>query len=177
MAPTIRPASEADLNELKRLANTATRDLLGPFLSPAQRAQAAVFTPFDPWLIADGTYFVAEIDGVIRAAGGWSRRSVMIHEPDGIHGCPEADPSGPARIRAMYTDPAFARRGLGRAILSLSEISARLSGHASLELLATPVGHRLYLSCGYETLEARKVSAKEGVTFPVFLMRKRICDA
>ncbi|WP_366523333.1 GNAT family N-acetyltransferase [uncultured Roseobacter sp.] len=172
VVPTLRPANKADLPALAQLADIATRDLLGPFLNPAQRRHASTFTPFDPWLITDGTYFVVELDGVIRASGGWSRRPSLIHQSTPEAEYPKPDPSGTARIRAMYTEPIYARRGLGRVILSVCEVSARLSGHHRLELLATPVGKFLYLSCGFETLECKKLQVDEGVTYSVFRMQK-----
>ncbi len=172
VVPTIRPATEADLPVLDKLATSATRDLLGPFLSAEQRASSLDFTPFDPWLVTDGTYFVAELGGVVRASGGWSRRAAMIHQPADRTICP--DPLGPARIRAMYTDPVYARLGLGRAILAVCEASARLSGHSELELLATPIGKLLYVSCGFETVESVEIQSKDNVRFEVFRMQKRL---
>ncbi|MFA3919395.1 GNAT family N-acetyltransferase [Ruegeria sp. 2012CJ15-1] len=157
------------------MAQIATRDLLGPFLTSAQRAQAGVLTPIDPWLVADGTYFVAEIDGRIRASGGWSGRYQLIHQPGSDERPPPIEATGPACIRAMYSDPAFARQGLARAIVTVCETSARLSGRDKLELVATPIGQLLYLSCGYETIETLQLS-EGGVSFSVFLMRKSLQD-
>nr|WP_233494753.1 GNAT family N-acetyltransferase [Ruegeria sp. A3M17] len=175
VVPTIRPATEADLPALDKLATSATHDLLGPFLSAEQRASCLVFTPFDPWLITDGSYFVAELDGVVRASGGWSRRMAMVHQPTDQTTCP--DPSGPARIRAMYTDPDYARLGLGRTLLAVCEVSARLSGHFELELLATPIGRLLYLSSGFETLESVEIQSEDNVFFEVFRMQKSFSAA
>jgi GNAT superfamily N-acetyltransferase len=55
----------------------------------------------------------------------------------------------PARIRAMYTDPDFARRGVGMAILSAAEQAARAAGFREIELMSTLSGEPLYLRCGY----------------------------
>jgi len=170
----IRPATGADRPALENLAGLATRDLLGPFLSAEQRAVTSAFTPLDPWLIADGTYYVAEIDGEIRASGGWSWRSPMIHDPNAHSQAPESLAEGAARIRAMYTDPDHARMGLGRTILSVCELSARMAGMRRLELVATPVGELLYRACGYECVETVELEAPGGVVIPVARMQKDV---
>jgi GNAT superfamily N-acetyltransferase len=69
----------------------------------------------DRQLIEDGTYFVVEIDGIVAGGGGWSRRATL-YGGDHLAGRDAAllDPApDPARIRAMYTHPDFARRGIG----------------------------------------------------------------
>ncbi|MDP5220974.1 GNAT family N-acetyltransferase [Ruegeria sp. 2205SS24-7] len=130
------------------------------------------FTPLDPWLIEDRTYYVVEIDGVIRASGGWSHRAPMIHVPDMDQEQEPPEMEGAASIRAMYTDPAFARRGLGQMLLGFCEMSARLSGHHQLQLIATPVGERLYERCGYTRVGATKLKVPQGVTILVTRMEK-----
>ena len=46
------------------------------------------------------------------------------------------DPSvDPARVRAMYTNPEYARRGVGHLILSLCEAAAAAEGFTRLELM------------------------------------------
>lgn len=170
----IRPATGADRAALEDLAGRATRELLGPFLSVEQRAVTAAVTPLDPWLIEDGTYYVAEMNGEIRASGGWSWRAPMIHDPNAQSRPPESLADGVARIRAMYTDPANARMGLGRTILSVCELSARIAGMRRLELIATPVGERLYRACGYEGVEIVELDAPGGVIIPVTRMQKLV---
>ncbi|MDB5673722.1 MAG: acetyltransferase [Sphingomonas bacterium] len=54
-----------------------------------------------------------------------------------------------ARVRAMFTDPAFARRGVGQLILSLCESAARAAGFTRAERMATLAGEPLYAACGY----------------------------
>lgn len=168
----IRPATDADHPALEALAGLATRDLLGPFLSKEQRAATFAFTPLDPWLIEDGTYFVLEVNGKIRASGGWSWRGPMIHNPNRQYRPPESQSNGVARIRAMYTDPGHARKGFGRTILSVCELAARLAGVRRLELIATPVGELLYRACGFESVEIIDLDAPGGVIIPVTRMQK-----
>ncbi len=46
-------------------------------------------------------------------------------------------------MRAMYTSPAHARRGVGRLILSLCEAAAAAEGFTRLELMSTLAGEPL----------------------------------
>lgn len=170
----IRPATAADRQAVEELARIATRDLLGPFLTTEQRTVTSAFTPIDPWLIEDGTYFVIEIDGEICASGGWSWRMPMIHDPNTRIRPPAERGNGVARIRAMYTSPARARMGFGRTILSVCELAARLSGVHRLELIATPIGELLYRACGFESVEIIELNAPGDVIIPVSRMQKLI---
>ena len=82
----------------------------------------------DTQLIRDGTYFVVERDGRIAGCGGWSWRSTLYGGDDSmVSREPEAlDPAtDAARVRAMYTDPDFARQGVGRMVIRLCEDAAR----------------------------------------------------
>jgi GNAT superfamily N-acetyltransferase len=122
------------------------------FLSPAQIEASRTVMGLDTQLIEDGTYFIVEIDSSVAGCGGWSRRATLF---GGNHTSGRdarlLDPAHEAaRVRAMYTAPAFARRGVGRLILSLCEQAARAEGFARVELAATLAGMPLYRACGYE---------------------------
>ena len=79
----------------------------------------------DHALVEDGTYFVAEHAGTLVACGGWGRRREYITPSgSGKQRCKLLDPPrDPVRVRAMYTHPEHARRGLGR--LTLRHAKAR----------------------------------------------------
>ncbi len=173
----IRPATGADRAAIECLARRATHDLLNPFLSAEQREATSAFTPLDPWLIEDGTYYVLEVDGVLRASGGWSGKTPLIHDPNAQSRPAQSKETGTARIRAMYTDPAYSRRGLGQSVLSFCETSARLAGISRLELIATPIGELLYGANGYEVVERIKMKAPGGVIIQVARMRKHFRPA
>src|SRR5690349_21928329 len=87
------------------------------FYDDSQIASAVRFIAVvDRQLIDDGTYFVIEEDDRVIACGGWSGRAKLFSGPsdqDAVAG--HVDPATePARIRAMFVDPAHSRRGLGR---------------------------------------------------------------
>lgn len=152
----IRKATVNDIPALRDVMRRAIDGLQTGLLDPAQIAASHAIMGLDTQLIADGTYFVAVCDGVPAGCGGWSRRATL-YGGDGGAAPRDArllDPSRePARVRAMYTDPDFARRGVGRRILAASEAAAREAGFAAVELMATLSGARLYSVCGYAAIE------------------------
>jgi GNAT superfamily N-acetyltransferase len=174
--PTMRWATANDLPAIATLMAASIDSLQAAFLTPAQVAASRAVMGLDTQLIDDGTYLVAEIDGVIAGCGGWSRRQTLF---GGDHSVEQRNPalldpaSEPARIRAMYTHPAFARRGIGRAVLRACEDAAREAGFASAELMATLSGEPLYVACGYSPVE--RVAAGQGdAVVPLIRMRRAL---
>lgn len=173
-----RPATRADLPALRTLMDAAIARLQSPFLSPAQIAASRNIMGLDTQLVDDGTYVVVTVDGFLAGCGGWSRRATL-YGGDATPGRDAAllDPArDPARIRAMYTDPAFARRGVGRTVLRLCERAARGEGFAHAELMATLAGEPLYRACGYAVVE-RVVDDRGGAAVPLVRMRRTLCGA
>lgn len=173
MTLTHRLATPADVPALATLMDAAIGALQAPFLTPDQIAASRKLMGLDSQLIADGTYFVVEADGRIAGCGGWSRRATLYggdHSPGrDAHGLNPAMDA--ARVRAMYTHPDFARRGVGRLILSLCEAAAREAGFARVELAGTLAGQPLYEACGYAVLE-RLTDDRGGAPVPLLRMGK-----
>ena len=171
---THRLATQEDLPALQRLMTDAIRALLPEFLSPEKVEASFAVMGVDSQLIADGTYIVLEENGVLAGCGGWSRRATLFGHNSTAGRDPRLlDPaSEAARIRAMYTAPAFVRRGVGRKILELCEAAARTEGFARAELGATAGGEPLYRACGYREIERLEVSTPGGVTVPITRMGK-----
>jgi GNAT superfamily N-acetyltransferase len=173
---THRLARREDIPALKLLMAESIRELLRDFLSPEAVEASFDVMGLDTQLIDDRTYFVIESSGVIAGCGGWSRRATLF---GGDHTAKRdaalLDPRrDPARIRAMYTSPAFARRGVGRLMLGLCERAAAAEGFAGAELAATLAGVPLYRACGYEAIEPFEVDTRSGIRVPMVRMRKRI---
>lgn len=172
---THRLAQRADLDALRALMARAIAELQQDFLDPAQIAASRAIMGLDTQLVDDGTYFVVERAGVLAGCGGWSWRATL-YGGDATPGRSPArlDPArDAARVRAMYTDPAHARQGVGRLILELCERAAREAGYTRVELMATLAGEPLYGACGYTALE-RLVDARGGVAVPLVRMGKQI---
>lgn len=79
-----------------------------------------------------------------------------------------------ARIRAMYTNPDFARQGIGRRVMGLCEDAARAAGFGRTEMMATMAGVPLYRACGYEPIEEVLSAPIDGVRVPLLRMGKRL---
>lgn len=170
-----RLARHSDLDALRALMGAAISELQTPFLNEHQIASSRAIMGLDTQLIEDGTYFVVERDGSLAGCGGWSRRATL-YGGDQSSGRSAAllDPAtDAARIRAMYTHPQHARRGVGRLILSLCEQAAKAEGFRRVELMATLAGEPLYRACGYEAGE-RVTDDRGGAGVPLLRMSKAL---
>lgn len=171
-----RWAEKHDLPALKALMKRAIDALQTGLLSPEQVAASHAIMGLDTQLIEDGTYLIAERDGVIAGCGGWSKRATLY---GGDHSTALRDPElldpahDPAKIRAMYTNPDFARQGVGRLILEGCESAAAQHGFTSVELMATLSGERLYTASGYAPVEKVDAVANE-IAIPLIRMRKQL---
>src|ERR1700688_4308882 len=137
---THRLATEADLPGLKDLMALAIDTLQKGFLDGAQIIASRAVMGLDTQLVADRTYFLVEEDGRLAGCGGWSRRATLYggDHSTALRNETLLDPaSDAARVRAMYTHPDFARRGVGRLILSLCEAAAAAAGFSRVQLMAT----------------------------------------
>jgi GNAT superfamily N-acetyltransferase len=174
-ALTSRLAGAADIPALEAVMDAAIAELQRGFLSAAQIAASRTIMGLDRQLIADGTYFVVEDGGAIAGCGGWSRRATLYggdHSP-GRDAALLGPATDAARVRAMYTHPDFARRGVGRLILALCEDAARAEGFKRLELMGTMSGRPLYEAAGFQPIE-EIVDARGGAPVPLTRMGKVI---
>ena len=174
---TTRLALEADIPALTALMDAAIGELQRGFLDEAQIESSRTIMGIDTELIADGTYFVVESEGDIAGCGGWSRRATLY----GGNQSPGRDSRlldpavEPARVRAMYTNPAYARRGVGRLILRLCENAAAAEGFTRLELMSTLSGEPLYTAYGFRPLErVEDATGGAGVPVPCVRMAKPV---
>lgn len=172
-----RLATEADLPAIAALMDRAITALQAGFLSPDQIAASRASMGLDTQLIADQSYWLVFDQERLAGCGGWSRRATLY---GGDHAAALRDPAlldparDPARIRAMYTDPAFVRRGVGRRVLALCEDSARAAGFTRARMMATMAGEPLYRACGYEVVERVDRMAASGIAVPGAVMEKAL---
>jgi GNAT superfamily N-acetyltransferase len=85
--------------------------------------------------------------------------------------------SDAAKIRAFFVDPAHARHGIGRAILARSESETIRAGFWSFELMATPLGQRLYEKHGYVANPPIDHPLPGGLTIRFVPMHKKLRPA
>ncbi len=175
MPVTIRLARAGDIPSLEVLIPHSARSLQAGYYSPEQ-IEGAIGTVFgvDSQLIADGTYFVAERDGRIVGCGGWSKRQALYGgNRDRAGADPLLNPAcEPARIRAFFIHPDFARLGIGRQLMTSSETAALQAGFNSIEIVATLAGEPLYASFGYVVIERFPIVLANGSSMPVVRMAK-----
>ena len=191
----IRRAIEGDIPLLRELIVLSVRKLQAEDYAPEQ-LEGALETVFgvDSRLIADGTYFVAEVkaadrppeadlnakagdegpEWVIAGCGGWSKRKTL-YGGDHWTGREDAllDPKhDAAKIRAFFVHPAWARRGIGGKILEACEVAAKSAGFTSFEMGATLTGAKLFGKKGYVAVENIEVPLRNGESLPVIRMVK-----
>lgn len=176
MTLTLRLATAADEPVMRELMYRAIAELLKPYLPPDGVAASFEIMGLDTQLIADGTYFAVTDNDIIVGCGGWSRRATLFGG-DHTKGRDAAllDPTrDAARVRAMYTDPAHTRRGIGRMVLDACEAAARTEGFTRVELAATLAGEPLYRACLYLPIEHFVSSTSAGVHVPLVRMGKAL---
>jgi GNAT superfamily N-acetyltransferase len=133
----------------------------------------------DTQLILDQTYFVVRDGEAIIGCGGWSRRKTLYGGDQ--HKSSEQDnllnpATDPARIRAFFVHPDWARQGVGSVLMQKCERAAREAGFHSMELMATLTGEALYARFGFQTVEEVDVTLPDGQQIRVRRMMKDITD-
>ena len=174
---THRLAQMEDLPELRNMMTRAIEQLQDGFLSPEQVRASHLVMGLDTQLVKDQTYFVVETEGRIVGSGGWSWRATLYGGDDSIvarEPLPLDPATDAAKVRAMYTDPDFARRGIGRMVLGLCEAAARAAGFKRAEMMATLAGEPLYRAFGYLPMEKIESAPIDGVRVPLLRMEKSL---
>lgn len=168
-----RPGERA---ELEALITLSVETLQAAHYNAEQRA-AAMGPVFgvDAQLIADGTYFAVESpQGEIIGCGGWSKRQSLYGGREAAAGpAPELVPGrDPARVRAFFVHPAWARQGIGSAILRACEEALTQAGFTDASLAATLPGVPLYAARGYVETERFDITLPNGLPLPCVRMVK-----
>ncbi|HEX4586178.1 MAG TPA: GNAT family N-acetyltransferase [Burkholderiaceae bacterium] len=175
VAYSIRKAVLDDRGALETLIARSARELTLGAYTPRQ-IETALRAAFgvDTQLIQDGTYLVAEVNGSIVGCGGWSRRRTLFGgdaqaHRDSAELNPERDA---AKIRAFFVDPAYARKGIGHAILGQCEAQARRAGFRRFELMAMLSGVDFYRAHGYAAGPPVQYELQPGLTIEFVPMSK-----
>jgi len=174
----IRLAKSSDIPVLRELIAASVRGLQAADYTPAQLegALASVYG-VDTRLIDDGTYFAVEsaLTEVV-GCGGWSKRKTLYGGDQYVGRQDDLlDPATePAKIRAFFVHPAWARRGIGTMILDACENAAIAAGFHRLEMGATLTGVPFYLARGYVSLEHMTVPLSNGESLPIVRMARDV---
>lgn len=173
----VRAAQRSDIPAIERLIERSVRELSVAYYDGTQIESALAFMfGVDSQLVDDATYFVVEGHDSLAAAGGWSRRRTLFGGDQWKHGADLLlDPaSEPARIRAFFVDPSWARRGLARSLFDTCLRGARAEGFRRLELMATLPGEPLYRALGFSADERIELALPDGVRMPLVRMSRPI---
>lgn len=171
----LRLATPEDIPALDQLMRRSVRSLSAGYYTERQIELSLIHVfGIDTQIVADGTYFVAEANGQIAGCGGWSKRRTLYGGDQAKEGEDSLlDPATePARIRAFFVDPDFARKGIGRQIIEACEAAARSAGFTHLELGATLPGVPLYAALDYNPIEHIEHPMPEGEVLPIVRMGK-----
>ena len=176
----IRQANASDVGALRLLIERSVRGLQQNDYTPAQIEGALGHAlGLDTQLIEDGTYFAAvplSRPDIIAGCGGWSFRKTLYGSDHGPHReVGLLDPATePAKIRAIFVHPEWARQGLGTQILKHCEDAAQRAGFRTLEMGSTLTGVPLYSLKGYERREDVGVPLPNGEVLPIVHMVKTL---
>ncbi|MGX9354888.1 GNAT family N-acetyltransferase [Roseobacteraceae bacterium S113] len=155
--PKVRLAQADDLNAVDALLSRSYPVLLKPDYAPSVLVTALpLISRAQPALLNSGSYFVAEIDGAIVGAGGWT-----FAAPGGKPGT-----RGVGHVRHVVSSHLHARRGVGRALMSNVMLHAKGSGVAKMDCLSTLTAVPFYESLGFRALGPVDVALRPGITFP-----------
>lgn len=176
----VRLARREDIPALESLIPESARTLQAKYYTPSQ-IEGALETVFgvDSQLIKDGTYFIAESANQVIGCGGWSKRKTLYGGDQGKKVSEDRllDPSvEPAKIRAFFVHPAWARRGIGSQIMRQCEVAAIEAGFKTIEIIATLAGEPLYRRFGYHTNQQFEISLPNKSVLPVIRMVKNFSE-
>lgn len=159
----VRPATLDDIGAVDLLLRRSYGPLLRVDYPPSTLVLALpAMTRAQPRLLTSGRYFVAEDEGEVLGAGGWSPEAP---------GAGRVTP-GLGHVRHVATDARAARRGIGRAVMGRVMGEARSAGMRRLSSLSTLTAVPFYEALGFRALRRLELSFGIGVPFPAIEMER-----
>jgi GNAT superfamily N-acetyltransferase len=163
---TVRVADPSDLAAVDDLLSRSYPALLKHDYPPSVLVTVLpLISRANPVLLRSGSYFVAELEGGVVGAGGWTFRS-----PVGQHGGESL-----GHIRHVVTDHRRTRQGIGNAVMEAVFETARSSGATELEALSTRTAVPFYAALGFAKRgEVQVPLGPAGLPFAAERMLKRL---
>jgi putative acetyltransferase len=160
-----RPATAADFPAIAKLHAHAFAVLAAAIHDARQIAAHTAITEAPDYVadLARSRLLLAVADGgAIVASAGWM---------------PVEGEAATGRIRKVFVDPAYARRGLATRMVKDAEARAAAEGCRRLILRANLNAVPLYVKLGYAETEPGLKKAPGGVELPVVFMEKRLASS
>jgi len=168
----IRRAVPRDVPALRGMQTRSLRELSYGFYDLHQ-VEAFLFYvgTVEESVVEERNYYVAEVGGWLAGSGGWSASGAQYLES--TRGIPAVvrEPYIP-RIRSLFVHPDWARRGVGRRIMEVTENAIRSTGQYEVALDATLPGVPLYEALGYRSVAPVDVRLPDGTELRFHHMRK-----
>lgn len=162
----IRPSRAEDIAPLDALLARSYPRLLAADYPPSILVTAIPrIVKAQPALVTCGTYFVAERDGVLLGAGGWTRGAPGT----GLRGAPRL-----GHVRHFATDVDAVRHGVGTALIGRVFETAAAAGVQALACLSTRTAAPFYRHAGFRGDEEVDITLDAGITFPAIRMAKAL---
>ncbi|SEL18150.1 Acetyltransferase, GNAT family [Roseivivax marinus] len=164
-ALAIRRATPEDLDAVDALFKASYPALLRADYPPSVFVTSIpVIARAQPALLDSGTFFLAEAEGDVVGAGGWS-----IAAPG-----QRAGRAGIGHVRHVVTDHTRTRRGIGRALLGRVAADAAEWGVTELRCQSTLTAVPFYRALGFVEVGPISVELPRGIAFPAVLMRRSL---
>lgn len=162
---TVRVAGPEDEESLSALIAAAYRTLDRSAYDPTELTAALpAMSKANPKLLASGTYFVAAVDGVAAACGGWTREKPGTGEVE----------DGVAHIRHFATHPEYTRRGLAQRLLDRCIAETAAAGLTVLRSQSTLPGEPFYAAAGFRRIGEATAKMAPGASLPVIEMERAL---
>ncbi len=156
----IRSSTKADFSAVDALLARTYPKLLKADYPPSVLVTALpIISRARPELVGCPTYFVAEEDGAILGAGGWT---------------PDAKDASKGHIRHLVTDDRHLRRGIARSLMQHSFDTARSAGVSQMECWSTHTAVPFYESVGFISIGLIEVPLGAAITFPSVRMMRSL---
>lgn len=162
MTFVIRPTTLEDKDTIEPILAASYGTLLAGFYEEETLARAVPFmSKAQPALLASGTYYIIEKNGVAAACGGWTTA---------VPGGARAEDKTIAHIRHVATHPDHLRKGLARNIMEHCFLEAKAAGVKRFSCYSSLAAITFYESVGFRPLAEKLVTFKPDLTFPMMEM-------
>lgn len=156
----IRLATAKDLAAVDDLfARSYARQLRADYPPSLQVMALPRLARAQPALLRSGQYFLAECEGEIVGAGGWSRDRRL---------------KGLGHVRHLVTDHRRVREGIAASLIRATLAHARKAGMTRMACDATRMAVPFYESQGFVRVAPVEIDLAPGIAFPAMRMARPI---